>query len=372
MRALNTIASVTLLAASVCVGAQDPATDTRPSIAPDIREDETRLKLQRGDLVVVPIPISNPTLGSGLVLGGAYFYPQSEEQRKTQPASLTGAAGLYTDNDSRALVLVQQNYWNQNKWRFTGAAGTADLRLSLIAPDEDSSTDSVDWRIRGEFLFARLSRKISGNWYGGAMTRFVDVAQNIELGVAQTNDFDTSPKVRSAGLGGTIEYDNRDMPLNAYTGRYFKAEALFNDETVGSSETYQPYNATLKSYHPLTDSLGVGWELQGCQRVGRAPLWDACTIKLRGFAATDYLGKVSASGQAEARWRFTERWGLVGFAGAGQVGRSYSGSDNHSLVPSYGVGVRFMVSPAKRINMRLDFAKSENDQAVHFSVGEAF
>ena len=55
--------------------AQNDATDTRPGIAPDIREDETRLKLQRGDFVVVPIPISNPTLESGLVAGAAYFYP---------------------------------------------------------------------------------------------------------------------------------------------------------------------------------------------------------------------------------------------------------------------------------------------------------
>ena len=81
-------------------------TDTRPGIAPDIREDETRLKMQRGDFVVVPIPISNPTLNEGLVVGAAYFYPQSEEERKLQPASVTAAAGLYTSNDSRAFALV--------------------------------------------------------------------------------------------------------------------------------------------------------------------------------------------------------------------------------------------------------------------------
>jgi len=118
--------------------AQDTATDTRPGIAPDIREDETRLKIQRGDFVVVPIPISNPTLESGLVAGAAYFYPQSEEQKKLQPASVTGAAALYTSNDSRALALVQQNYWRDDKWRFTGVAGAADLRLSLLTFDQST------------------------------------------------------------------------------------------------------------------------------------------------------------------------------------------------------------------------------------------
>ena len=40
--------------------------DTRPPIAPDIREDDSRLKVQRGDFVAVPIPISSPTFGTGL------------------------------------------------------------------------------------------------------------------------------------------------------------------------------------------------------------------------------------------------------------------------------------------------------------------
>ena len=131
--------------------------DTRPPIAPDIREDESRLKVQRGDFVAVPIPISSPTFGTGLIAGAAYFYPQSEEQAALQPASLTAVAGAYTDNDSRALAVVQQNYWARNRWRFTGALGAADLRLSLRTPDEDTGTTRSDWRINGEFLFARLS-----------------------------------------------------------------------------------------------------------------------------------------------------------------------------------------------------------------------
>ena len=60
--------------------AQGLEKDTRPPIAPDIREDELDIKLQRGDFVAVPIPLSNPTLGSGLIGGAAYFYPQTEEQ----------------------------------------------------------------------------------------------------------------------------------------------------------------------------------------------------------------------------------------------------------------------------------------------------
>jgi len=176
--------------------AQDDKKDTRAGVAPDIRDDETQLKVQKGNLVVVPIPISNPTLHEGLVVGGAYFYPQSEEEKKEQPASLTAAAGMYTSNDSRAFAVVQQNYWKKGNWRFTGVLGGADLRLSLLAPDDTTSGQSVDWRINGTFFFAKIARKINGNWYGGLLTRMVDANQSIEIPSVES-DFGTGTGIRS-------------------------------------------------------------------------------------------------------------------------------------------------------------------------------
>ena len=278
------IAGLTLLFTCTAF-AQHSETDTRPGIAPDIRGDETRLKIQRGDFVVVPIPISNPTLNEGLVAGAAYFYPQSEEQKKVQPASVTAVSGLYTSNDSRALVIAQQNYWKNNKWRFSGALGGADFRLSLLVPDETSDGSSVDWRIQGLFLFAKLSRRLTGDWDGGIFTRVVNARQSINT----TNEITESEfelgNVASAGLGAVFEFDSRDNPFYSTGGRYFKIDVLLNDEAIGSGTTYQSYSAAYRSYYSVSDSVVLAWEVQGCQRVGNVPVWDGCTIKLPGFSA---------------------------------------------------------------------------------------
>lgn len=231
--------TVLLLAGSASLADDDRderSTDTRPGIAPDIRDDETTLKVQRGNFVVVPIPISNPTLDTGLVAGAAYFYPQSAEQEKTQPASLTAAAGLYTNNDSKAFGIAQQNYWRNDKWRFTGA-----------------------------FLFAKLATRIKGNWYGGIFTRLIDANQSIAVAVDNAStEFDIGDVV-SAGLGLIVEYDSRDMPMNSYGGRHMKIDTLFNDESFGSIQTYQSYSAAFQSYHKLTTSAE-------CQRPGKSRL----------------------------------------------------------------------------------------------------
>jgi hypothetical protein len=161
---------------------------------------------------------------------------------------------MYTSNDSKALALLQQNYWKDGKWRFTGALGAADLRLGLLAPDQTSSGQSVDWRVEGSFVFAKLARKLRGDWYGGVLTRMIDAQQSLDL-PATESDLNTDSDIRAMGLGVYFEYDTRDMPSNSYSGRHLKVDALFNDETIGSDSTYQSYSAAFRSYHNLSDSL---------------------------------------------------------------------------------------------------------------------
>ena len=66
------------------------------------------------------------------------------------------------------------------------------------------------------------------------------------------------------------------------------------------------------------------------------------------------------------------RWGLVGFAGSGYFGGSFNDFRSREAIPSYGAGIRFNVLPAKHINLRVDFARSRDSDAIHVSVGEAF
>ena len=93
--------------------AETPVLENVPvQVIPDLRDEEMRLKVQRGDIVAVPIPMSSPTFGTGLIVGSAYFYAQTEEQKRSQPASFTGVAGGYTTNDSWAVGVAQQSYWD--------------------------------------------------------------------------------------------------------------------------------------------------------------------------------------------------------------------------------------------------------------------
>jgi len=343
----------------------------KTDVIPDLRLDDLKFKASKGNFLVVPIPLSNPTLGTGLILGAGYFYSQTAEQKAAQPASVTGAAGMYTSNDSFAFAVGQASYWDDDKWRFKGGLGYANLELTLLAPSSGPSGIETDWSLEGEVVSAQISRKIGGRWYAGIHGQYVNFDQTISL-VTASEQFAVPSKVRSGGLGLNLTFDSRDMPSNAYTGRYIELQALFNSESLGSVDDYQAYSLSYRSYHLLKPDFVLAWEAVGCDRQSSTPLWDACRIDLRGFSVTDYMGKSSAYGQAEGRLRLSEHWGVVAFAGAGQITDSFSGFDNNDWIPSYGFGLRFMVMQSQRINMRLDYGWSTDSNAVYLAVGEAF
>lgn len=342
---------------------------------PDLRDDDVPLKVQRNkdsNWFAVPIPMSSPTFGTGLILGGAYFYPQSEQQKATQPASFTGAAAGYTDNKSYFAGVMQQNYWAEDKWRFNAVAAYADFKLGLISPEDGSEGSVLDWLVKGGIYQASISRRLAGRWYLGVIGRYLDITQDLDL-VGDSSDFNPDGEVRSPAIGLSLDYDSRDVPTNAYEGRLFNLKSFFADQRQVNNGNYQSYYARFRSYHQLADPFVLAWDVNACKKSGRIPLWDTCRLNLRGFPVTDYLSKESISAQVEARWRFYKRWGLVAFAGAGRVDEAFGGHGEGETIPSYGVGLRFMVLESQRINVRVDYARTDNGgEAWYLGVMEAF
>ena len=80
--------------------------------------------------VPVPIPISNPTIGSGLAAALLYLHSKDHSDPK-QPTSTTGLLGMVTNTDSWAVGAFHDGFYLQDKARLRAAAGYGEFNLKF-------------------------------------------------------------------------------------------------------------------------------------------------------------------------------------------------------------------------------------------------
>ena len=97
-------------------------------------------------------------------------------------------------------------------------------------------------------------------------------------------------------------------------------------------------------------------------------LRDAC--RLARHTPGRYRDKLMFAVQAEYRWRITGRLGVVGFSGVGGVAPEVGQFDK--LLPSVGLGARYVVAKKNNVSLHFDVARGRDETTFYFGVGEAF
>jgi hypothetical protein len=73
-------------------------------------------KKRRGSFVIAPIPVASPAVGSGVIPVVGYIFPLSRNDT-TSPPSVVGAAGMITDNGSRAFAVAGQFFIKEDTYQ---------------------------------------------------------------------------------------------------------------------------------------------------------------------------------------------------------------------------------------------------------------
>lgn len=60
------------------------------------------------------------------------------------------------------------------------------------------------------------------------------------------------------------------------------------------------------------------------------------------------------------------------FGGVGQVGDSLGDYNSDALLPSWGVGLHFLLTERNRLNLSVDYATGVDSSYWYFYVGESF
>jgi hypothetical protein len=198
----------------------------------------------------------------------------------------------------------------------------------------------------------------------------------------QTNPFLVSGSVTgsdggtSSGLGLVLLADTRDGAFSPTSGGFYKLSMLDTFSWLGSTFDFTRWIADLRHYIRLVDPLVLAVQLYASGVVGDPPFYMYPALggdnQMRGYYEGRYRDKYYVALQGECRLRLTRRWGLVGWAGMGDVAGNLDSFRLTSFKPTLGVGVRFALDPEEVLNVRADFAYGRNTNGVYFNAKEAF
>ena len=330
---------------------------------------------KKDEIVVAPIPIVNPTFGVGLALDGMYLYQLDEG---SQP-SFTAAGGAYADSKSYGFAIGQAAYFKDDAWKIKAGVGAFDVNVQYygIGRLPGGRNLSIPLNQEGWAAGVRGLRRIKGDWYFGLRYWLARITSTFDR---SNLDVDLPPLVeldsQVAGLGVMIEHDSRDNRFNPAGGQLLSGTWSESVEAIGSDFDFSSYKIDYNLYHQLKPGKVIAARATARMTPGDAPFYALCKygqgVDLRGYYGGRYRGEKMATAQAEYRWRFYKQWGVVVFAGFGEVAETWSDFTLDDVLPSAGVGLRFKLSKTTGLNLSVDYAVGSDSDAWYFYVGESF
>jgi outer membrane protein assembly factor BamA len=350
--------------------AQDQGSiDDELSTLSEISEDSD-YGFRNGSIVVAPIPFSNPTIGSGLMLGVVYLFKTDT----TSKPSMIGAGALRSDNGSNGYGLSVKLAFDNNRWLFNSMFAKADVRYDLFTPIGNLP-------IRQDGVLARMSLAygVTPELSFGGSLRYIDTAITPDApGLpAIPRPFNQFLNVEVASIGVLADWDRRDDTIYPTSGGYLQFEASRNIALSGFLQDYNKGFANYTHYTKLGDSGVLVARASACAASSDTPFFDQCSLGatdgFRGFSVTQFLDLRSASFQVEYRQQFNKRLGMVAFGGVGMVGPNYQDLDIGGTHSAVGLGARYRVSKKFPLDFSVDLARNSLDEnQLYIYVGQRF
>jgi hypothetical protein len=181
--------------------------------------------------------------------------------------------------------------------------------------------------------------------------------------------------VQSA-VGLVAIYDSRDNVINTYKGSLLELSSYFYMKQIGSTFGFTFLNGLYHKFWQVKPKHVICVQARARLGYGQVPFLDMSNVgnddMLRGYPKNRFRDVNFIGGQVEYRFPLFWRIGAVTFAGAGDVFGKHTDLGTDAIKYSVGAGLRFLVNPVERLNIRLDYGYGREGGYFYFVVAEAF
>jgi len=340
---------------------------------------------KHSSFVVLPVLSSAPE--TGVEIGGAslYSFYTDTVNHETKVSNIFAYATLTTKGQNR--LNISTTYWSpQNKYHYFAGIGRIDFPTDFYGIGNNTHKIDADRLGQKRYrLLLEAQKLIAKNVYFG----FVGGGYKYDfINTNPTGIFNNSPVVedRKGGtflfVGPSFIYDSRNN--NTYTTKGMMVNASFNImQGVLDNNSYNGgfLNVEFSKFISISKTLVLGFDVQEQSLVGsRSPFYLLPQMGndeiMRGYYEGRYRDRNLLAGQAELRYRLSERFGIVGFAGAGEV--FHSSFSLPELKPNLGGGLRYFFDIEKGLSIRIDYGigqkptGEQRESGLYIGLGQAF
>jgi hypothetical protein len=354
----------------------------------------TLLPAQETDLSIFPFfAYSRETK---FMVGAFSTYVRTVERDSTNNKFSVSSLAIYTSNHQFQILTSPQYKLNNDHLRFGADFRGRNWPDKFYGIGNSTSADSYEKYVQKQFKI-RLDTdvRLGGKLYAGAKLAAVreNIAdfnpQNIPLegsyhGLNRAQNY--------YGWGAKLNYNNTDNDYYPQTGMNYSFSYIqyYNPAAETQSRTFGLSSLELNNY--FNPAEGTVLALQGSY-TGSSPsipfsFMPELGSALRAFDSKRYIDKMLIAGRAELRifpselslfssrdlfqQAFFKKCGFVLFSELGQVAHSekeFLWKENHH---SNGLGLRYRVSEALKLNVRADFAYGSDGLNLIVQGSEAF
>ncbi len=344
-------------------------------------------------LYVLPLVSYSPETSIRLGVVAAYLFRPKGASENTLLSSIRAPVS-YTLNNQPKARLSYEVFTEQNKHVFMGFAEWQRFPLFFYGIGPETQADDEELYTSRTFgaSFAYLNN-ISGDLFVGGRLLWIDgkTLEREEGGLLSQEGLITGADGGSVtGFGLTVRFDRRDNNFNPSTGPFLETSVMTAQQSFGGDFNYTRWDVDLRHYlrpfgrHILAFQLFTVYNwgdppfeqlaLLGGEEVMRGHYLGRFRDKMLWAAQTEYrlpVGRRRWFGEGETL-NFWRRWGLAGFAGIGTVAPTLTEFGDSSLKYSLGIGIRFLLLPEERVNVRIDFGFGTQTPGFYLNVREAF
>lgn len=321
---------------------------------------------------VLPVIGSAPETGFQFGAMGLRIYRRGPTAA-TRPSQLQLSAVATTKSQRRAVLQLDE-WAADNGRRLRLRVAYQDFPLPYFGAGRDEAT----YTVTGPELAGSVQRRVGPGRFRGAGLRLAD----IRVSEVDLSDWASPPPVLRGHGAATLQVfgvrDSRDQVYAPQSGRFTQLTvSATRSRDHGDVHTWRSgvrVARDARAYRPLGSTGVLAARIAGDLLVGHAaldlsPMAGADTL-LRGYVRGRHRNNFVGAAEAEYRSGHWRRLGYAVFASAGLS--AAVNRDDATFLPAGGAGLRYLLAPAERLAVRVDYGWGRNGGGLYIALGEAF